>query len=73
MRARHRRSRQGNGLALPTLTFTEAYRDALYAVMLEEVEGLLKDPRARDRVRQLTRDLLVEMLGAFDRRSRSRP
>lgn len=58
-----RRPRNGH----PALyAFGEAYHDAMYAVMLGEIERVLeKDPERRDRIRKLTRELLISMADAL--------
>jgi hypothetical protein len=58
-----RRRPDGNGrLELTTLAFTEAYRDATYAVMLKTVERILEDPKRRADIERLTIRLLESIL-----------
>jgi len=42
--------------------FREAYYDALYALEMEEIEELLRDPSIRELLRRQTKELLQEML-----------
>jgi len=62
MRKRKRSGHNGQAIQVAGLTFTEAYRDASYAIMLKLVEGMLSDPKRRKVIEDLTIALLESML-----------
>ena len=62
---RRPRARVRNGGLLRLGAFREAYYDALYALEMEEIESLLRDPKLRELLHRQTRELLQEMLKRF--------
>ncbi len=42
--------------------FAEAYRDALYAQMIEDIEEALKAPEVRQKIREFNQALLAYLL-----------
>lgn len=59
------RPRVRDGGLLRLGAFREACYDALYALEMEEIESLLRDPKLREVLHRQTRELLQEMLKRF--------
>jgi hypothetical protein len=68
LRKRINRDKNGtpNGGLLRLAVFREAYHDALYAIEVDEIERLLRDPRVRSLLKRQTKELLQEMLRRID-------
>lgn len=52
--------------AIAGLAAREAYHDALYAILLEQVERSLRDPRRSEKVNSAMRELLTDILKDFE-------
>jgi hypothetical protein len=61
-RAKRPPRRAADGALLRLGAFREAYYDALYALEMEEIEQLLRDPKIRELLHRQTKELLQEML-----------